>query len=116
MSENQTQIVKERVVADIKSKYSWLSDVELNRTYDYAIADYLFYKYPTDNNRPNVEEFVVSFMVEQWIKQRMEDILSRAGGINADAYSENGIDIEYGASHIDPFLASKITPKASVPN
>ena len=45
----------------------------------------------------------------------MEDILSRAGGTNVTAYSENGMNWEYARSHIDDALVNKITPKAAVP-
>jgi hypothetical protein len=46
----------------------------------------------------------------------MLDIISRAGGINAVAYKENGIDIKYGASYVDPnWVASLGLPKVGVP-
>jgi hypothetical protein len=45
----------------------------------------------------------------------MIDILGRAGGLSVDAYRENGLNLSYGASYIDPNLVSQIIPRAGVP-
>ena len=106
---------KDQIQAKISNKFSWLTAQEVEMAFNYALADYLCYKYPSENNRPVVETYNIDFFAEQWISQRMEDILSRGGGTNAVAYSENGISWEYAASHIDRELISKITPQAAVP-
>lgn len=109
------QTPQSRLQDGAKSKYSWLKDSDIERAYNYALADYLTYKYPTENNRPDKNELEITFVVEQWIAQRMEDILSRGGATNVTAYKENGISWTYASSHIDSALAAMITPKASVP-
>lgn len=80
-----------------------------------AIADYVRIKYPSQNSRPKVTEIEVDFYTAQWLYSRMIDILSRAGGINLTAYKENGLNLTYGGSYIDPQLVAMIMPKASVP-
>ena len=107
--------LENRLQDGARSKYSWLEDTDIERAYNYALADYLLYKYPTENNRPEKELLKITFEVEQWLAQRMEDILSRGGATNVKAYRENGISWEYASSHIDNSLAAMITPKASVP-
>ena len=113
MSDQAT--IKSRLKTDIGSKYSWLADADLERAFNYALADYLLYKYPTENKRPSETNLNITFTIEQWLSQRMDDILSRGGGTNVTAYSENGISWEYATSHIDSALVNKITPKASTP-
>ena len=74
------------------------------------------YSYPSANGRPTPDTLYYDFITVNRIKVRMLDILSRAGGINAVAYKENGIDIKYGASYIDPNLGMRLgLPKAGVP-
>lgn len=107
---------KERIVKDLReNKYSWISDSDMKRAFNYAVSDFVFYKYPSENNRPKIEELEIDFMNEQWICERMEDIVSRAGGSSVQSYSENGMNWEYATSHIEYALISKITPKAAVP-
>ena len=112
---NDLATIKDKLKKDINKKYDWLEDHELERAFNYALSDYLLYKYPSENNRPSENELVINFIVENWVSQRMEDILSRAGGTNVTAYSENGMNWEYARSHIDDALVNKITPKAAVP-
>nr|DAD73928.1 MAG TPA: hypothetical protein [Siphoviridae sp. ctFn287] len=106
--------LEKEIKQDIKSKFSHLSDSDISRAYDFALSDYLLYRYPSENNRPNKDDLVITFVVSNWIKERMIDILDRAGG-NVVAYSENGLSWEYASSNIDPSLKAKITPKAATP-
>lgn len=112
---NNLTEIKTKLKQDIKNKYDWLSDNDLERAFNYALTDYLLYKYPSENNRPSETTLVFNFVIENWVSQRMEDILSRAGGTNVTAYSENGMSWEYARSHIDDALVNKIMPKAAVP-
>lgn len=105
---------KNTIISDFENKYSHLKS-ELERAFNYAVADFILYTYPSKNNRPNIESLELDFISEQWIRERIEDIISRAGGISVQAYSENGMNWEYASSHIDPALISKITPMAAVP-
>lgn len=105
---------KEQIVTRVQNKYSWVSASDIERCYNFALSDYLLYKYPSDNNRPSETELQLTFIVEQWVEQRMLDILDRAGG-GVIGYSENGINWEYAASNIDPSLINRIMPKAATP-
>ena len=111
-SQNEMIIeLKER----LRKTYNWLSIDEINQIFNFAFSDYLMLKYPSDNNKPKIDDFGYNYFNTQWIYKRMIDILGRAGGISVSAYKENGLNITYGASYIDPQLASEITPKAGVP-
>lgn len=105
---------KESIKQSIALKYSWLNDSDIERAFNIALADYLLYKYPSDNNRPSPETLVVSFTVEQWILERMDDVLDRAGA-SYISYRENGLSWEYAQSHIDRALIAKLMPKAATP-
>lgn len=106
---------KDKIKQKISNKFNWLSANDISMAFNYALSDYFYYKYPSGNNRPSFDSFTIDFMTEQWICQRMEDILSRGGATNATAYSENGVSWEYATSHIDKELISKIVPMAAVP-
>lgn len=95
-------------------KYYWLSEDDMDRCYKTAIKDYLLRKYPSSNDRPTVEHIKNDFVVAQWISDRMEDILSRAGG-NIIDYKENGVSFTYASSYIDENLLKQLTPQAGIP-
>lgn len=99
----------------ITQTYDWLSDEEVKTLYDMALGDYIMLRYPSENNRPLVQNINLNFYINDWIYKRMVDILGRAGGISVTAYKENGLNYTYGGSYIDPVLAGLVTPKASVP-
>lgn len=100
----------------IQSTYPWLTNGEVDEAYEIALWDFIVHRYPSENNRPSEETLSYDNFAVNRIKVRMIDILSRAGGINVTAYKENGIDIKYGASYIDPnWIASLGLPKAGIP-
>ena len=109
--QDQTAQIKSR----IQTKYGFLQDEEINICYDKAIKDFLLGKYPSDNNRPKPENITMDFFTTQWLYDRMEDILERAGGTSVTAYKENGINFNYGGSYIDPTLLAQLMPKGRVP-
>ena len=96
-------------------QYDWLSDEEIENCYNMALSDYLAIKYPSENSRPTVDKLVFNFFNSQWLYKRMVDILERAGGISLTAYKENGLNLTYGGSYIDPQLVAQLMPKAGVP-
>lgn len=99
----------------IHNKYEYLTDEDLDTCYNTAVKDYLLRKYPSDNNRPTIDKLEDDFIVAQWIYDRMEDILSRAGGTNLTAYKENGVSFTWASSYIDSNLVAQLMPKGSVP-
>ena len=106
---------QKQIKESIKSMRSWLKDEDINRSFDFALSDYLILKYPSANKRPTVETFEYDFINAQWIQKRIIDILDRAGGLSVSAYKENGLNLTYGASYIDPELRKELMPKAGVP-
>lgn len=115
MNCNEQKRIKDAKI-NIKLLYPWLAQNEIEYAYNTAVADFIMYSYPSENGRPTKETLNYDFLTIQWIFDRMVDIFSRAGGINASAYKENGIDIKYGASYIDPNLVMRLgLPKAGVP-
>lgn len=106
----------EQVKSRIRNKYDYLTENEVNTCFDVALSDYVFYRYPSTNNRPKkVDEVEIDFFISQWLYKRMEDILSRIGGTSLTAYKENGISFTWASSFIDPVLVTQIMPKGSVP-
>jgi hypothetical protein len=105
----------EIIKSKIQQAYSYLQPHEIDTCFDMALSDYLSIKYPSENNRPNVNKVKYDFMTTQWIYKRMIDILDRVGGLSVTAYKENGINFTYGSSFIDSALVSEIMPKGSVP-
>lgn len=114
MSCNRNNLV-EKIKLNVKQEFSYLSDEDIDKTFDMALSDYLMIKYPSDNKRPLKSEIVIDFIISQWIYKRMVDILSRAGGLNVTSYKENGLSWTYAGSNIDPILVSEILPKVGVP-
>lgn len=104
-----------QVKTSIKQKFYWLSDDEIKQTYDMALADYMRFRYPSENNRPTIDKLNYDFLITQWLYVRMVDILERAGGISLNSYKENNLNLTYGGSYIDPMLVAQIMPKAGVP-
>ena len=105
----------EQIKVNIRLENEWLSDEEIDKTFDMALSDYLLIKYPSDNNRPTRDKVEFDFVTTQWIYKRMVDILGRAGGLNVTSYRENGLSWTYASSNIDPVLVAQLMPKASVP-
>lgn len=104
-----------KVKAQIRIKYDYLSEEDLDSTFNIALSDYLAYRYPSYNNRPSVDELEIDFFVSEWIYKRMIDILDRVGGSNLVSYKENGLSLQWAQGNIDPSLKAQIMPKASVP-
>ena len=109
---NRRQI--DNIKEQVKNKFEYLTDADIDTCYNCALSDYLLIKYPSDNNRIKAENVVLDFVTSQWIYERMIDILDRAG-TNVISYSENNLKYTYSSSNIDPQLVAKILPKASVP-
>lgn len=105
----------EQVKSQIQTTYSWLEEEEIEACYNIALSDYMALKYPSVNKRPSVDEVSIDFFISQWIYKRMIDILGRAGGISVEAYKENNLNLNYGASYIDPQLSAQIMPSVGVP-
>lgn len=113
---SQEQARVQEAKAKVQQSYPWLQSGEIDEAYEIALWDYIVYRYPSENGRPTEQTLTYDYFTVNRIKVRMIDILSRAGGINATAYKENGIDIKYGASYIDPnWIMSLGLPKAGVP-
>lgn len=102
--------------ARVQTSYPWLQSSEIDEAFEIAVWDYIANVYPSENGRPNEETLTYDCFAVNRIKARMIDILSRAGGINATAYKENGVEVKYGASYVDPnWVASLGSPKVGVP-
>ena len=99
----------------LKAKFDYLADDEIDSIYNMALSDYVTYRYPFPADRPKIGDFVIDFYVSNWIYKRMLDIVSRANGLSLTAYRENGLSLEFAGSSIDSTLISEVVPKARVP-
>lgn len=104
----------EQVKAEIKRKYSHLTYAEVSECYENALADFVFRRYPSTNNRPSLEKISLDFYELRKIKERMEEILDMVGGKNLQVYKENGITFQY-YDHGYSVALSTVMPKASAP-
>lgn len=104
----------EQIKAIIKSTHE-ISDEEIDTCYNWALSDYVLYKYRSDNDRPSIEEIKIDFYIANWLHRRMEDIIERWGLYGLKSYKENGISFTFASSYIDPNLVSQIMPRGSVP-
>ena len=113
---SQEQVQVQEMKARVQQKYHWLTVSEIETAYNIAVVDYIMYSYPSVNGRPTPDTLSYDFITLNRIEVRMLDIISRAGGLNAVAYKENGIDIKYGSSYVDHnWIASLGCPKVGVP-
>lgn len=104
----------EQIKAQIQAKYSHLTLQEVSECYDNALADYVFRRYPSSNNRPPIDRLSLDFYEMQKVKERMEEILDMVGGKNVQVYKENGITFQYYDKGYSLAL-STVMPKASAP-
>lgn len=114
MNCNQSHLA-EQARLSLKQKYNYLSDDDIKKIYDVALADYVFLRYPSENSRPKFENVKIDFFVSQWIYKRMDDIVQREGISSLTSYSENGLKYSFAGTDIDPQLVSQIMPKAGIP-
>lgn len=104
----------EQVKTAIQAKHN-LTDEEVQSCFDWALTDYVLYRYPSTNNRPPIEKLEIDFYIAQWIAKRMDDIISRFGFVGLSSYRENGVSFTWSSSYIDPVLTAQIMPTGSVP-
>lgn len=104
-----------QIKAQVRAKYEYLTDDDIDTCYNMALHDFVRLSYPSENNRPDPQSIDIDFMTSQWLYARMLDILDRAGGTNVTAYRENGVSWTYANSYIDLTLALQIMPKGRVP-
>lgn len=114
MTKQEKNAVQE-IKDNIARQWNYLGEEEIDTCYNYALADYINIKYRISSAKPTPENLTYDFTTLNWLSVRMRDILSRAGGLNASSYRENGLNITYGASYIDPQLVAMILPKAGLP-
>ena len=105
----------QRIQAKFHERYDYFSPTELEFCYNTALKDFVLLSYPFKSSRPPIEKLKLDFYDEQWVLDRMEDIISREGANHVTSYRENGISFTFASSYIDPQLVSQITPKVGVP-
>ncbi len=104
-----------RIQTKFLERYEYFSPTEVEFCYNTALKDLVLLTYPSKNNRPPIDKLELDFYDEQWVLDRMEDIISREGVNHYTSYKENGISFTYASSYIDPNLVAQITPKVGVP-
>lgn len=104
----------EQIKARVRQKYSHLSLEEVSECYNNALADYVMRRYPSSNNRPDLNHLSLDFFEQRKVQDRMEEILDMVGGKNVQIYKENGISFQYYDRGYSVALAD-VMPKASAP-
>lgn len=106
---------KDQVIAQLKRKYEHMSDEDIAFAFDIALTQYVFVKYPSMNNRPNIEDIEFDFYLSHLLFMIVEETINRAGGSNVVAYKENGMSWTYATDGLSDYIRSLIMPQASVP-
>ncbi|NCC88582.1 MAG: hypothetical protein EOM05_12105 [Clostridia bacterium] len=98
----------------IKSKYSYLSDDEVEEILNKAKFFYYSIRYSSDPLADEEKYPLTSFMAEQWILLACDEIIERLGASSATAYRENGINTNYDNAQLSIALISMLKPTIGV--
>ena len=103
------------IKCQLKKKYPSLNDVDCERAFDLAVADYLIKKYPSENNRPTPETLLYDFVTVQCLYKILA-YLSGASGIpvGVKEYSENSLKFVFDTSVLANYFDFGL-PKAAIP-
>jgi hypothetical protein len=100
--------------ATLKSKYSYLSDTDVDRIVNQAKMFYYMLKYPNDIYANEESRPILSFSEQEWIIRCSEDLIERLGFSSSTAYKENGISWNFDNAHISASLVKLIVPLVGV--
>lgn len=102
----------EQMKSEFKTKYSYLSDEQVDDLYNCSRDLYLSLTFPLDRSITDIpEDYARDVSIVRLI---MQETLEREGMSSYVAYSENGMSFSFDNAHISAQILSLITPKAKV--
>lgn len=103
---------KEKCLMYFKSKYDYMSAVEIELLYDIACDMYINYKYPfgdkTTISQKDLEKHPT------WFLRCMQEIIDKEGLSNVVGYSENGVSMTFDKTGLSQSLIDEIIGEAGV--
>lgn len=100
--------------AIMKTKYSHLSDEDIEGIVDKAKAIYYSLRYPSEPNACETTRPINTFKAQQWIIMACDDIIARLGFNNVTGYHENGLTWTFDGAEISERLVSLVKPIVGV--
>lgn len=100
--------------AELKTKYSWLSDSDVEKIVNKAKFFYYGLSYPADKSVDEITHPIVGFRAENWVVMACDEIVERLGFNSALAYRENGVSWTFDNCHISQFLVNLLPPCVGV--
>lgn len=102
------------IVAKIKTKYSYLSNLEAIELVDTAIGWFYSLRYPCEPNI-NKETHPITNYMDTWYICRICDEIAEKNGFNSSiGYRENGISFQFDSAWISEGLRKAIVSIAGV--
>lgn len=104
----------QKIVAKVRTKYSWLTPEECSELVNNAIGWYYSLRYPCEPSASPQNRPLDSFM-DCWAVERICDEIAQRNGFNtALGYRENGISFTFDGAWISESLRQAIVPFVGV--
>ncbi len=104
----------ERLVAKVKSKYTWLSQDESRELVNNGLGWFYVLRYPCEPTA-SIESRPIDTFVDEWAVMRLCDEIAQRNGFNtALGYRENGIQFTFDSAWISEGLRKAIVPVIGV--
>ena len=98
-------------VSAVKTKYSYLSDAEVNLYINRAKSILVEQLYPADIS-VSYDTYIVPPRFNMWILDCVDELIERDGISSLTAYRENGVSYNWGKSGISNGLLERIQRNA----
>lgn len=101
-------------LAELKSKYPYMEDIDIEKILNRAKAIYYMIKYPCEPDINEEKNPITNFTEQMWVLMACDELIDKIGIGSAVSYKENGISMSFDNSVISSTLISMITPIAGV--
>lgn len=103
---------REKCLIYFKSKYDYMSAVEIELLYDIACDMYINYKYPFGDKSVISQKDLEKHPT--WFLRCMQEIIDKEGISNVVGYSENGVSVTFDKTGLSQSLIDEIVGEAGV--
>lgn len=104
----------DNIKKSVQTKYSYLSEQELNELVENAVGWFYALRYPCKLNISTESCPITSYM-DKWCVKRLCDEIAERNGFNTSlGYRENGIQFTFDSAWISESLKKAIIPIAGV--
>ena len=101
-------------IAQVKSKYPYLTLEDVSSVVDKAKMFYYGLKYPCEPFQNEAEKPISSFIDQRWILAACDEMVERLGFNSAIGYRENGVTWTFDGAELSDRLVSLIKPTIGV--